>query len=66
LDLSSEGLAHALQLLSLLLYPQAVRRAETADHAAKRRAQPALWSYGVSGDYPIMLAQIQDASQTAR
>lgn len=64
LNLTSEGLAQALQLLSLMIYPQAVRRAETAVLAANRKGQPALWAFGISGDYPILLAYIEEASQT--
>jgi cyclic beta-1,2-glucan synthetase len=65
LEISSEGLAHLLQLLSLLIYPQGVRRAGTAVLTANRKGQPALWAFGISGDYPILLTHIQDASQTA-
>ena len=45
-------------LLSALLYPQPGLRAAPATLAANTRGQPALWAYGISGDYPILLARI--------
>ncbi|MBZ0298761.1 MAG: cellobiose phosphorylase, partial [Anaerolineae bacterium] len=46
------------KLLSALLYPRASMRAQSEILAANTRAQNALWTYGISGDYPIILVKI--------
>jgi cyclic beta-1,2-glucan synthetase len=57
-SLSSTELEVFQTLLSALLYPYAGLRAEPTILAANRRGQPGLWAYGISGDYPILLARI--------
>ena len=48
------------QLLSLLCYPHAALRAESATLAANRRGQSSLWGFGISGDYPVLLMRMSD------
>ena len=56
--LSTVELERIQTLLSALLYPQPGLRAAPATLAANTRGQPALWAYGISGDYPILLVRI--------
>jgi cyclic beta-1,2-glucan synthetase len=56
--LSTVELERIQTLLSALLYPQPGLRAAPAMLAANTRSQPALWAYGISGDYPILLVRI--------
>ncbi len=48
------------KLLSALLYPHRSLRAEDETLTANRRGQAALWSVGISGDYPILLLRIAE------
>ena len=57
-SLSTVELERIQTLLSALLYPQPGLRAAPATLAANTRGQPALWAYGISGDYPILLVRI--------
>ena len=57
-SLSTVDLERFQALLSALLYPQPGLRAAPATLAANTRGQPALWAYGISGDYPILLVRI--------
>jgi cyclic beta-1,2-glucan synthetase len=59
LGLDTEGLRHAQQLLSALIYPNRALRAAPQLLAANRRGQPGLWSHAISGDYPILLVRIK-------
>ncbi|HEX9115954.1 MAG TPA: glucoamylase family protein [Anaerolineae bacterium] len=56
--LSTVELERFQTLLSALLYPQSGMRSAADTLAANTRGQPALWAYGISGDYPILLARI--------
>ena len=60
LEMSSEQLAHAQALLSLLLYPQPALRAPAAVLRANALGQPGLWKYAISGDEPIILVRVHD------
>jgi cyclic beta-1,2-glucan synthetase len=54
---------HLFQRLgAMLLYPDFTKRSAAA-LVANRSGQPGLWRYGISGDYPILLARICDANQ---
>ncbi|MCA9969031.1 MAG: hypothetical protein KC425_02390, partial [Anaerolineales bacterium] len=64
LSLPVAELAQMQQLLARLLYPHASLRARPATLAVNERGQPALWAYGISGDYPILLLKI--AEETGR
>ena len=59
-SLSTVELERFQTLLSALLYPQPGLRAAPATLAANTRGQPALWAYGISGDYPILLVRIAE------
>ncbi len=63
LNLPVADLDLSQRLLSLLLYPHAALRADRSVLAANEKGQSGLWAYGVSGDYPILLARISDESQ---
>lgn len=52
------------QLLSHLIYPTAAGRAAPEVLAANRLGQSGLWSFGISGDYPILLVQVDDVEQS--
>ncbi|CDI00748.1 Glycosyltransferase 36 [Candidatus Competibacter denitrificans Run_A_D11] len=49
-------------LASSVLYANASLRAEAGVISQNRRGQSALWAYGISGDVPIVLLQIGDAT----
>ncbi|MBS0207994.1 MAG: glycosyl transferase family 36 [Planctomycetes bacterium] len=58
------GNVHLFQrLASLLLYPDAIKRAPPVILAANTQGQAGLWRYGVSGDFPIVLVRISQANQ---
>jgi cyclic beta-1,2-glucan synthetase len=65
LELSSEELQRIEQLLSVLLYPSPALRAEPDILAANRKGQPGLWSFAISGDYPILLVRVATEDDTA-
>ncbi|HXJ60974.1 MAG TPA: glucoamylase family protein [Verrucomicrobiae bacterium] len=48
------------RLAGALLYSSAVRRADGAVLAQNRRGQRNLWSFGISGDLPILLLRTTD------
>jgi cellobiose phosphorylase len=50
------------RLASALVYTQSARRANAAALLANRGGQAGLWRYGISGDLPIALLVISDAS----
>lgn len=58
LGLDASHVEHIQQLLSVLLYPGAALRADAETLAANSKGQSGLWSYAISGDYPILLARI--------
>jgi cyclic beta-1,2-glucan synthetase len=51
------------RLGSALVYSRPSRRAPSAELLANRRGQDGLWRYGISGDLPIVLVVISDASK---
>jgi cyclic beta-1,2-glucan synthetase len=60
---ASEGDAQLFaRLASALVYAQGARRAASAALPADRGPQSGLWRYGISGDLPIALVVITDAS----
>ena len=60
LNLASRDLEQAQKLLSVLLYPFPILRADPATLAANSLGQPGLWPFAISGDYPILLIRIRD------
>ena len=61
--LDTRALQDTLQVLSALLYPFKVVRASPETIAANRLSLPALWRFGISGDYPILLVEMEDPRQ---
>jgi len=51
------------RLASALLYNQAARRAQPGVLARNRRGQRQLWSFGISGDLPIVLLYATDSAR---
>ncbi|MCB0033925.1 MAG: hypothetical protein KDE51_07895, partial [Anaerolineales bacterium] len=60
IKLQGSQLAHIHQLLSLLIFPHAALRAPAEQLAANQLGQSGLWSFGISGDYPILLLHIKE------
>jgi cyclic beta-1,2-glucan synthetase len=50
-------------LYSALLYPHHLFRAPAEVLAANTQAQPGLWTFGISGEYPIVLADVSHAEE---
>ncbi len=65
LGVQGPELAQIQGILSLLMYPQSVRRAGRATLAANAQGQARLWPYAISGDYPIVLLQVDDQEDLA-
>ncbi len=61
--LSADKIHLFQRLASLLLYPDATKRAPAKVLLANQQGQSALWRFGVSGDYPIVLARITSPDQ---
>ncbi len=59
LDVSPEAAALYQELAGALIYPREALRAPQAERAANRAGQSALWTHGISGDWPIVLATIR-------
>jgi cyclic beta-1,2-glucan synthetase len=58
LDISNPQLKDFQTLLSLLVFPSPALRASPERLAANQKGQPGLWPFAISGDYPILLAEI--------
>ncbi len=59
LGLSSANLERIQKLLSALLYPSGATRADPATLTANSLGQSGLWSFAISGDYPILLVHLK-------
>ena len=64
LEMDSSDLASIQRVLSLLLYPDAGLRASADLLSANTQGQPGLWGYGISGDLPILLVRVSDATES--
>jgi cyclic beta-1,2-glucan synthetase len=51
------------QLASALVYANPARRADSSVLLRNRRGQSGLWSYGISGNIPIVLLRVSDANK---
>ena len=51
------------RLASALIYADPARRASSGVLLNNRRGQSGLWSYGISGDAPIVLLRISDTGE---
>jgi cyclic beta-1,2-glucan synthetase len=58
LGVASKEVERFQKLLSPLIYPSAAIRADRGVLASNTLGQSGLWSYGVSGDYPILLVRL--------
>jgi cyclic beta-1,2-glucan synthetase len=63
LKLDTAQLALIERMLSALLYSNTGLRASADVIASNVKGQAGLWAYGISGDLPILLACIHDASE---
>jgi cyclic beta-1,2-glucan glucanotransferase len=59
----SRAFKDTLQVLSALLYPFKAVRASPETIAANRLGQTGLWRFGISGDFPILLVELEDSKQ---
>jgi cyclic beta-1,2-glucan synthetase len=60
LGLNVYAVENIQRLLSALLYPTGVLRAAPHVLAQNVKGQSDLWTFGVSGDYPILMTRIRD------
>ncbi|MFW6063167.1 MAG: GH36-type glycosyl hydrolase domain-containing protein [Chloroflexota bacterium] len=65
LELETPALEQAQRLLSLLIYGYHAYRAEPSTLTANTLGQPGLWGFSISGDYPILLLEVDDEAETA-
>jgi cyclic beta-1,2-glucan synthetase len=59
----SRAFKDTLQVLSALLYPFKAVRTSAETIASNRLGQFGLWRFGISGDFPILLVEIEDPKQ---
>lgn len=59
LNLTSQKVEQIQKLLSPMLYLSNALRAEPAILHSNTLAQPGLWAFGISGDYPILLVRLK-------
>lgn len=62
-NIDGQILRSSLRVLSALIYPSTQSRAAAEILAQNTLGQPGLWRFGISGDYPIILVEIEDAGQ---
>jgi cyclic beta-1,2-glucan synthetase len=65
LNITSREVERFQKLLSPLIYPSPALRADRAVLAANTLGQPGLWSFGISGDYPILLVKLNHEQEIA-
>src|SRR5690606_13979170 len=63
LEFDASLLQQAQRMLSLLLYPHRALRAPAETLEANEKGQPGLWTYGISGDHPILLVRLGSEEQ---
>ncbi len=59
LEITSKDIERFQKLLSPLLYSSPVLRADAGVLASNALGQPGLWSFAISGDYPILLVRMK-------
>ncbi len=62
-NIDTHALKNVLEVLSGLIYPNNAYGAAPEVIASNRLGQPGLWRFGISGDYPILLVEIDDPRQ---
>src|SRR6185369_4232385 len=60
LNITSKEIERFEKLLSPLIYSSPALRAEPAVLASNTLGQPGLWTFAISGDYPILLLRMKD------
>lgn len=65
LGYTSDELMTIDRVLGALLYPHKAFRATAARLSMNSKAQPGLWPFTISGDYPILLVCIADQERTS-
>lgn len=60
LGLSAYAVENIQRILSALIYPVGMLRAEPHILAQNEKGQPGLWAFGISGDFPILLVRVSD------
>jgi len=63
LNITEEGAQLYARLAGSLIYANASRRAAASVLLSNRRGQSGLWSFGISGDLPIVLVRIADVAR---
>jgi cyclic beta-1,2-glucan synthetase len=64
LGLSANSVENIQRLLSALLYPVGTLRSAPHILAQNEKGQSGLWAFGISGDYPILLARVRDGESS--
>jgi cyclic beta-1,2-glucan synthetase len=59
----SQAFKDTLQVLSALIYPFKAVRASPETIFANRLGQSELWRFGISGDFPILLVELENPKQ---
>jgi cyclic beta-1,2-glucan synthetase len=59
----SRAFKDTLQVLSALIYPFKVVRASPETILTNRLGQSELWRFGISGDFPILLVELENSKQ---
>jgi len=59
LDIAPADVALYQQLAGALIYPREALRVPESERAAMTQGQSALWTQGISGDWPIVLATVR-------
>ncbi len=62
-EITTRTFQDMLQTLSALVYPFKAVRAAPETIAANRLGQAGLWRFGISGDYPILLVELDNLKQ---
>lgn len=62
-EITTQSFKDTLQVLSALIYPFKEMRSPSETIASNRLGQPGLWRFGISGDYPILLVEVEDPKQ---
>jgi len=65
LKITSKEIERYLKLLSPLIYPSSTLRANPTVLASNTLGQPGLWTFSISGDYPILLLRLKDDEHLA-
>jgi len=63
LEISNSQLKDFQTLLSVLVFPSAALRVSPERLAANQKSQTGLWPFAISGDYPILLAEIENVQE---